>query len=92
MKSGPGIEMPGLFHLNFVPIICSTRDRYRACHFHQDAPFAEEETSSAAMRQLLLLSAPVFAEHALHILVGWNDTYLANHIHQYHVATHLTRA
>ena len=26
---------------------------------------------------------PVFAEHALHIMVGWNDTYLANHIHRF---------
>jgi putative MATE family efflux protein len=44
------------------------------------------------MRQLLVLAGPVFAEHALHILVGWNDTYLANHIHRYVVATAQTRA
>jgi putative MATE family efflux protein len=41
---------------------------------------------------LFLLAAPVFAEHAMHILVGWNDTYLANHIHRYHVGSELTRA
>jgi putative MATE family efflux protein len=50
------------------------------------------DSSRALLRQLLLLSLPVFAEHALHILVGWNDTYLANHIHRYHLATDLTRA
>lgn len=32
------------------------------------------------LRQLLLLALPVFAEHALHILVGVTDTYLANHL------------
>jgi putative MATE family efflux protein len=31
-------------------------------------------------RQLLLLSAPVLAEHVLHIGVGLTDTYLANHL------------
>jgi len=29
---------------------------------------------------LLLLSIPVFAEHALHVVVGITDTYLANHL------------
>jgi len=54
-------------------------------------PLAEDSTG-ALMRQLLALATPVFAEHILHILVGWNDTYLANHIHSYDVATSLTRA
>src|SRR5438067_13567566 len=30
------------------------------------------------MRELLRLALPVLAEHALHIVVGLNDTYLAN--------------
>ncbi len=51
-----------------------------------------EDSNRALMRQLLALATPVFAEHILHILVGWNDTYLANHIHSYDVATSLTRA
>jgi putative MATE family efflux protein len=29
---------------------------------------------------LILLSIPVFAEHALHVVVGITDTYLANHL------------
>jgi len=32
------------------------------------------------VRALLALAAPVLAEHALHILVGLTDTYLANHL------------
>lgn len=35
---------------------------------------------SASLRQVLLLAAPVLVEHLLHIAVGWNDTYLANHL------------
>ncbi|HMB96525.1 MAG TPA: MATE family efflux transporter, partial [Tepidisphaeraceae bacterium] len=53
-------------------------------------PLAEESTA-ALMRQLLVLAMPVFAEHALHILVGWNDTYLANHIHRYQIASDWAR-
>ena len=34
----------------------------------------------ALLRPLLLLAMPVLAEHALHIFVGLNDTYLANHL------------
>ena len=34
----------------------------------------------ALVRALLVLAAPVLAEHALHILVGLTDTYLANHL------------
>ena len=32
------------------------------------------------LRELLVLAIPVLAEHALHILVGLTDTYLANHL------------
>jgi Na+-driven multidrug efflux pump len=37
-------------------------------------------TSSPLFRTLVLLSLPVLAEHALHILVGMTDTYLANNL------------
>jgi putative MATE family efflux protein len=33
-----------------------------------------------SLRQLIMLATPVLAEHVLHIAVGWNDTYLANHL------------
>jgi putative MATE family efflux protein len=52
----------------------------------------EDQSNASLLRELLVLSLPVFAEHALHILVGWNDTYLANHIHLYQIATDATRA
>jgi hypothetical protein len=42
-----------------------------------EAPY---ETNRELLRQLLLLALPVLAEHLLHILVGLNDTYLANHL------------
>src|SRR5205085_4051380 len=32
------------------------------------------------MRSLIVLALPVLAEHVLHMTVGWNDTYLANHL------------
>src|SRR5437764_9751302 len=32
------------------------------------------------LRELLRLALPVLGEHVLHILVGLNDTYLANHL------------
>src|SRR5213594_1192884 len=32
------------------------------------------------IKQLIVLSLPVLAEHVLHMMVGWNDTYLANHL------------
>ena len=32
--------------------------------------------------QLFSLALPVLAEHVLHIMVGLNDTYLANHLPQ----------
>src|ERR687897_797165 len=41
------------------------------------APLASRGT---LVRALLALAAPVLAEHALHILVGLTDTYLANHL------------
>ena len=34
----------------------------------------------AILRRLALLAIPVFAEHALHVLVGITDTYLANNL------------
>ncbi len=37
-------------------------------------------TSKPLLRQLVLLSLPVFAEHLLHVFVGWTDTYIANHL------------
>ncbi|HEY1628337.1 MAG TPA: MATE family efflux transporter [Tepidisphaeraceae bacterium] len=57
----------------------------------ESLPLADQSNASL-LRELLVLSLPVFAEHALHILVGMNDTYLANHIHLYHAATDATRA
>src|SRR4051812_13039758 len=84
--------MPGLFRWPSLPIIFSPMtDSARAVSL-EPLPLQPQESSGALMRQLLVLSAPVFAEHALHILVGWNDTYLANHIHRYQIATDLTRA
>ena len=38
------------------------------------------ETTSQLLRQLLWLSIPVLAENMLHMVVGLNDTYLANHV------------
>ncbi len=37
-------------------------------------------TNATLLRQLLTLAFPVLAEHLLHIMVGLNDTYLANHL------------
>src|SRR2546421_10468090 len=34
------------------------------------------------LRELLWLALPVLAEHGLHVLVGLNDTYLANHLNK----------
>src|SRR3954465_4184052 len=45
----------------------------------ESQPRAHERT---LLRQLLALSLPVLAEHVLHIMVGLNDTYLANHLPQ----------
>jgi putative MATE family efflux protein len=38
------------------------------------------ESSRSLLRQLLWLSLPVLAENMLHMMVGLNDTYLANHV------------
>jgi len=51
----------------------------------EEVPLGRLEASRCAdkprlLRQLLLLSAPVFAEHFLHIGVGITDTWLANHL------------
>jgi putative MATE family efflux protein len=37
-------------------------------------------TRMASLHQLIALALPVLAEHILHMAVGWNDTYLANHL------------
>src|SRR5215831_2201643 len=39
-----------------------------------------EERSPSLLRELFLLSMPVLAEQVLHMFVGLNDTYLANHV------------
>jgi putative MATE family efflux protein len=44
------------------------------------APTRSSETNGELLRQLLWLSVPVLAENMLHMLVGLNDTYLANHV------------
>src|SRR5438034_11821339 len=41
---------------------------------------ARDHESQTLLRQLIALAVPVLAEHVLHILVGLNDTYLANHL------------
>jgi putative MATE family efflux protein len=43
-------------------------------------PARTPETNRQLLRQLLWLSVPVLAENMLHMLVGVNDTYLANHV------------
>jgi putative MATE family efflux protein len=42
------------------------------------AATAAHETNPQLFRQMLALALPVFAENALHMVVGINDTYLAN--------------
>ena len=46
------------------------------------APLNVEPAASrrVLVRALVALAAPVLAEHALHIIVGLTDTYLANHL------------
>lgn len=41
---------------------------------------ADDPARASLVRALLVLAAPVLAEHALHIIVGLTDTYLANHL------------
>lgn len=45
-------------------------------------PFQRSDSGSRSnlFRPLVWLSLPVLAEHALHILVGMTDTYIANHL------------
>jgi putative MATE family efflux protein len=43
-------------------------------------PAQRRETNRALVRQLLALAGPVWVEQVLHMLVGLNDTYLANHL------------
>lgn len=38
------------------------------------------ESNGVLLRQILLLTMPVLAEHAFHIVVGLTDTYMANHL------------
>src|ERR1700691_4705078 len=38
------------------------------------------ETNSLLVKQLFALAGPVWIEQILHMLVGLNDTYLANHL------------
>ena len=38
------------------------------------------ETNGELLKQLLVLAGPVWIEQILHMLVGLNDTYLANHL------------
>lgn len=38
------------------------------------------DSNRALLRQLLALALPVLAENVLHMMVGINDTYLANHL------------
>jgi putative MATE family efflux protein len=44
------------------------------------APTDETASRGSLVRALLVLAIPVLAEHALHIIVGLTDTYLANHL------------
>jgi putative MATE family efflux protein len=48
-----------------------------ALHYATDAA-----GDRALLRELLTLAIPVWAEQSLHMLVGLNDTYLANHLPQ----------
>ncbi len=44
------------------------------------APLSSREPGGVLMRQLLALALPMLAEQVLNMLVGVNDTYLANHL------------
>src|SRR5207248_1079012 len=52
-------------------------------------PEGARESNAELLRQLIVLAFPVLGEHVLHIFVGLNDTYLANHLpsHQAEAAT-----
>lgn len=75
----------------FLPIILTMARTARAESLEYQSLPLEEDSAGTLLKQLMLLALPVFAEHTLHILVGLNDTYLANHIHRYDVATEATR-
>jgi putative MATE family efflux protein len=50
-----------------------------------------QDSWRALGKQLLFLAFPVFAEHSLHILVGWTDMWLGNHLHRFEPPTEVTR-
>src|ERR1022692_1501353 len=41
------------------------------------------EANAVLLRQIFALAGPVWIEQILHMLVGLNDTYLANHLPQH---------
>jgi len=43
-------------------------------------PIAPPPASRSLLRELLRLALPVLGEHVLHMMVGLNDTWLANHV------------
>lgn len=45
-----------------------------------EAPPRQRETTRRLLRLMLVLALPVLAEHILHMMVGLNDTWLANHV------------
>src|SRR4051812_15332784 len=44
------------------------------------APARQRESTRRLLRLMLVLALPVLAEHVLHMAVGLNDTWLANHV------------
>src|SRR5215218_5527439 len=65
MSDGVGAESPSAPEAAVVPPLLYAR---------------AEESNGQLLRLLLLLAWPVLAEHVLHMMVGINDTYLANHV------------
>ena len=57
----------------------STAQSARPLDYAAQLPPREQSTASL-LRQLGWLALPVLAEHLLHMFVGLNDTYLANHL------------
>jgi putative MATE family efflux protein len=45
-----------------------------------EPPPTQEQSRGSLLRELILLAAPVLAEQVLHMFVGLNDTWLANHV------------
>src|SRR3954463_4083079 len=67
--------------LRFLPIIPRRMDQYLSANTAVlETPPLVVARPRSLMRELMLLAAPVFAEQVLHMLVGLNDTYLANHV------------